>query len=140
MKKNQNIKTPVEISYRIQQAIEQMVSNVPKGTDLGLCDVISAMYSGYFVESGGGITPAVDQYLSQYLPNEEERAARSRRASGVRRAIWHHGCNRKSGATADGCVEDACLWRSETERSSKRDDKSVSQSGGVADREGYGDF
>ena len=81
MKKNQNIKTPVEINYRIQQAIEQMVSNLPKGTDLGLCDVISAMYSGYFVESGGGIMPAVDQYLSQYLPNEEERAARSRRAS-----------------------------------------------------------
>lgn len=81
MKKNQTIKTPVETNYRIQQAIEQMVSKVPKGTDLGLCDVMSAMYSGYFIESGGGIMPAVDQYLSQYLPNEEERAARSRRAS-----------------------------------------------------------
>lgn len=58
-----------------------MVTTLPKGTDLGLCDVISAMYSGYFIESGGGIMPAVDQYLSAYITDETERAARSRRAT-----------------------------------------------------------
>jgi hypothetical protein len=39
------------------------------------------MYSGYFVESGGGIMPAVDQYLSTFIDDETERAARSRRAA-----------------------------------------------------------
>ena len=73
--------TPTAINYQVQQAIEQMLSTVPKGTDLGLCDVISAMFSGYFVESGGGIMPAVDQYLSAFIPDEKERAARSRRAA-----------------------------------------------------------
>lgn len=58
-----------------------MVTTLSKGTDLGLCDVISAMYSGYFIESGGGIMPAVEQYLSAYVSEETERAARSRRAS-----------------------------------------------------------
>jgi len=58
-----------------------MVTTLPKGTDLGLCDVISAMYSGYFIESGGGIMPAVEQYLSGYVKDERERAARSRRAA-----------------------------------------------------------
>ena len=55
-----------EWPYQVQEAIEQMVATVPKGTDLGLCDVISAMYSGYFVESGGAIMPAVDQYLNTF--------------------------------------------------------------------------
>jgi hypothetical protein len=76
-----NTHTPTGINYQVQQAIEQMVSTVPKGTDLGLCDVISAMYSGYFVESGGSIMPAVDQYLSSFEMAEVERAARSRRAA-----------------------------------------------------------
>ena len=76
-----NSNTPTAINYQVQQAIEQMVSTLPKGTDLGLCDVISAMYSGYFVESGGGIMPAVEQYLSAYVMDERERAARSRRAA-----------------------------------------------------------
>ena len=58
-----------------------MVATLPKGTDLGLCDVISALYSGYFVESGGGITPAVDQYLRTFISDETEIAARSRRAA-----------------------------------------------------------
>ena len=58
-----------------------MVTTLPKGTDLGLCDVISAMYSGYCVESGGSIMPAVEQYLRAYVTDETERAARSRRAS-----------------------------------------------------------
>jgi hypothetical protein len=76
-----NTNTPTAINYQVQQAIEQMVSTLPKGTDLGLCDVISAMYSGYFVESGGGIMPAVEQYLRAYVKDEAERAARSRRAA-----------------------------------------------------------
>ena len=73
--------TPIRINYQVQAAIEQMVTTLPKGTDLGLCDVISAMYSGYFIESGGGIMPAVEQYLSAYVMDERERAARSRRAA-----------------------------------------------------------
>ena len=73
--------TPTPINYHVQQAIEQMVTTLPKGTDLGLCDVISAMFSGYFVETGGRIMPAVDQYLSVEVGDEEERAARSRRAA-----------------------------------------------------------
>jgi hypothetical protein len=76
-----NTNTLTAINYQVQQAIEQMVSTLPKGTDLGLCDVISAMFSGYFVESGGGIMPAVDQYLSAFVMDEAERAARSRRAA-----------------------------------------------------------
>ena len=58
-----------------------MVSSLPKGTDLGLCDVMSAMLSGYFIESGGSLMPAVEHYLSQYIADEKERAARSRRAA-----------------------------------------------------------
>ena len=81
MKTNTNTNTPTAIHYQVQQAIEQMVATLPKGTDLGICDVISAMYSGYFVESGGGIMPAVDQYLSAFIDDEAERAARSRRAA-----------------------------------------------------------
>lgn len=80
MKKN-NTNTPTAVNYQVQQAIEQMVATLPKGTNLGICDAISAMYSGYFVESGGGIMPAVDQYLSTYIDDETERAARSRRAA-----------------------------------------------------------
>ena len=79
--KKTNTNTPVAVNYQVQQAIEQMVSTLPKGTDLALCDVISAMYSGYFIESGGGITPAVEHYLSAYIKDEKEREARSRRAA-----------------------------------------------------------
>ena len=79
---NKNItNTPITINYQVQQAIEQMVSTLPKGTDLGLCDVNSAMYSGYFIESGGGIMPAVEQYLRGFVADETERAARSGRAA-----------------------------------------------------------
>lgn len=79
---NKNITNiPITLNYQVQQAIEQMVSTLPKGTDLGLCDVISAMFSGYFVESGGGIRPAVDPYLSAYVTDEAERAACSRRGA-----------------------------------------------------------
>lgn len=73
--------TPATVNYQVQQAIEQMVSTLPKGTDLGMCDVVSAMFSGYFVESGGGVMLAVDQYLRAFITDEEERAARSHRAA-----------------------------------------------------------
>jgi hypothetical protein len=44
MKKNtQN--TPTEINYQVQQVIEQMTSTVPKGTDLGLVDIIRGIPS-----------------------------------------------------------------------------------------------
>lgn len=76
-----NTNTPTKINYQVQQAIEQMVSSLPKGTDLGLCDVVSALFSGYFIESGGGIMPAVDHYLRTAIPDEKERAARCRRAA-----------------------------------------------------------
>lgn len=73
--------TPTQADYRILSLIEQMVSVVPKGTALGLCDLISAMFSGYFIESGGAVMPAVEAFLRQEVADEKERAARSRRAS-----------------------------------------------------------
>jgi len=73
--------TPPQADYRILSLIEQMMAVVPKGTALGLCDLISAMLSGYFIESGGAVMPAVEAYLRQEVENEEERAARSRRAA-----------------------------------------------------------
>lgn len=79
--KTNNPNAPIPVHYRVQQAIEQMVNSLPKGTDLGICDVISAMFSGYFVESGGGITPALEHYLRQFIEDEPERAARSRRGA-----------------------------------------------------------
>lgn len=73
--------TPTQADYRILFLIEQMMTVVPKGTALGLCDLISAMLSGYFIESGGAVMPAVEAYLRQEVEDEEERAARSRRAA-----------------------------------------------------------
>lgn len=78
---NKHSKTPTQANYRILELIEQMVSVAPKGTDLGLCDVISALYSGYFIESGGGITPAVEAFLRQEIKDDPEQEARSRRAA-----------------------------------------------------------
>ncbi len=60
---------------------EQMVAVAPKGTDLGLCDLISAMFSGYFIESGGTVTPAIDAFLCQEVKDEKEREARTRRGA-----------------------------------------------------------
>ena len=71
----------VQAEDRILSLIEQMMEVVPKGTALGLCDLISAMLSGYFIESGGAVMPAVEAYLRQEVADEEERAARSRRAA-----------------------------------------------------------
>lgn len=79
----QNIhpKTPTQANYRILDLIEQLVTVAPKGTDAGLSDLISAMFSGYFIESGGAIMPAVEGYLRREIKDEGERAARSRRAA-----------------------------------------------------------
>jgi len=73
--------TPSQVEERIVSLIEQMMDVVPKGTALGLCDLISAMFSGYFIESGGAVMPAVEAFLRQEVEDEEERAARSRRAA-----------------------------------------------------------
>ena len=60
---NKLSKTPAQVNYRILNLIEQMMTVAPKGTSLGLCDTISAMYSGYFIESGGAVTPAIEAFL-----------------------------------------------------------------------------
>jgi len=73
--------TPTQVEDRILALIEETLEVVPKGTALGLCDLISAMFSGYFIEAGGAVVPAVEAYLSQEIDDEEERAARSRRAA-----------------------------------------------------------
>jgi len=69
-----------------------MVAVVPKGTALGLCDLISALFSGYFIESGGAVMPAVEAFLGQEIKDEQERAARSRRAA---KALAHGRYNLK---------------------------------------------
>ncbi len=79
--KNIHSKIPTQANYRILNLIEQLVSVVPKGTALGLSDIISAMFSGYFIESGGAVTPAVEAFLRQEVKDEKEREARTRRAA-----------------------------------------------------------
>jgi len=79
--KNTSSKTPTQLEYRILDLIEQMVDVAPKGTALGLCDFVSSLFSGYFIESGGSVTPAVEAYLRQKIKDEKERAARTRRAA-----------------------------------------------------------
>ena len=74
-------KTSTQANYRILDLIEQMVTVAPKGTALGLCDLISAMFSGYFIESGGAVMPAVEAFLRLEIKDEHEREARSRRAA-----------------------------------------------------------
>jgi hypothetical protein len=78
---NINPKTPTQANYRILNLIEQMVTVAPKGTSLGLSDFISAMFSGYFIESGGAVTPAVEAFLRREIKDEQERIARTRRAA-----------------------------------------------------------
>jgi hypothetical protein len=73
--------TPTQIEERILSLIEEMMEVVPKGTTLGLCDLISAMFSGYFIEAGGAVMPAVEAFLRQEVEDEKELAARSRRAA-----------------------------------------------------------
>ena len=74
-------KTSTQANYRILTLIEQMVAVAPKGTALGLCDFISAMFSGYFIASGGAVTPAVEAFLRREIQDEHEREARTRRAA-----------------------------------------------------------
>lgn len=73
--------TPTQANYRILNLIEQMVTVAPKGTALGLSDVMSAMFSGYFIESGGAVTPAIEAFLRREIEDEQEREARTRRAA-----------------------------------------------------------
>ncbi len=79
--KNIYSKTPTQANYRILNLIEQMVTVAPKGTALGLSDVISAMFSGYFIESGCAVTPAIETFLRCEIKDEKEREARTRRAA-----------------------------------------------------------
>ena len=90
--RNIHPKTSTQANYRILNLIEQMVTVAPKGTALGLCDLMSAMFSGYFIESGGAVMPAVEAFLRQEVPDEHERAARSRRAD---KALTHGSYNLK---------------------------------------------
>ena len=64
---NNHLQTSTEANYRILDLIEQLVAVAPKGTDLGLCDLISALFSGYFIESGGAVMPAVEAFLRQEI-------------------------------------------------------------------------
>lgn len=73
--------TSTQANYRILNLIEQIVTVAPKGTALGLSDVISAMFSGYFIESGGAVTPAIEAFLRRGIKDEKEREARTRRAA-----------------------------------------------------------
>jgi hypothetical protein len=79
--KNINPKTPTQANYRILDLIEQMVTVAPKGTALGISDLISAMFSGYFIESGGAVTPAIEAFLRREVKDEKEREARTRRGA-----------------------------------------------------------
>jgi hypothetical protein len=79
--KNINQDTPTQANCRILDLIEQIVAVAPKGTALGLCDLISAMLSGHLIESGGAVTPAVESFLRREVSNEQEREARTRRAA-----------------------------------------------------------
>lgn len=79
--KTTNPSTPTQVEYRILELIEQLVSVVSKGTALGLSDLASAMFSGYFIESGGAVTPAIEAFLHQKIEDAEEREARTRRGA-----------------------------------------------------------
>ncbi len=74
-------KTPTQANYRILELIEQLVSVASKGTALGLSDLISAMFSGYFIESGGAVTPALEAFLRHQIKDTEEKEARTRRGA-----------------------------------------------------------
>jgi hypothetical protein len=84
---NTYLKTPTQANYRILDLIEQMVAVAPKGTDLGLCDLISAMYSGFFIESGGAIMPAVEAFLRQEI-KRRGRASRPQPPCSQSSDIW----------------------------------------------------
>ncbi len=79
--KTTNPSTPTQANYRILELIEQLVSVVSKGTALGLSDLASALLSGYFIESGGAVTPALEAFLRRQIEDEEEIEARTRRGA-----------------------------------------------------------
>ena len=79
--KTTNPSTPTQVNYRILELIEQLVSVVSKGTALGLSDLASAMFSGYFIESGGAVTPAIEAFLHRQIEDVKEREARTRRGA-----------------------------------------------------------
>ena len=79
--KTTNPSAPTQVNYRILELIEQLVSVVPKGTALGLSDLASAMFSGYFIESGGAVTPAIEGFLHQKIKDAEKRESRTRRGA-----------------------------------------------------------
>ena len=81
--KNIHPKTPAQANYRILDLIEQMVAVAPKGTALGLCDLISAMFSGYFIESGGAVMPAVEAFLGPNYPESASARVRIHRTAGT---------------------------------------------------------
>lgn len=85
-------KTPMPVDYRVLASIEQMVATLPKGTDLAICDLMSALLSGYFVESRGSIVAAVDGFLQQTIADDRERQARTCRAAKAVRSgkFCHH--------------------------------------------------
>ncbi len=76
-----NPSTPTQANYRILELIEQLVSVVSKGTALGLTDLANAMFSGYFIESGGAITPAIEAFLHRQIKDVKKREARTRRGA-----------------------------------------------------------
>ena len=65
---------PALAEDRILSLIEQMIA---KETALGLCDLISAILGGYFIESGRAVMPAAEAFLRQETEDEEERAAKA---------------------------------------------------------------
>ncbi|MCP5097374.1 MAG: hypothetical protein GY943_17655, partial [Chloroflexi bacterium] len=79
--KTNNQKTPTQANYHILELIEQLVAVASKGTALGLSDLISAMFSGYFIESGGAATAALEAFLRQQIKDVEEVEARTRRGA-----------------------------------------------------------
>lgn len=108
--KNTTQKTPTQANYRIVNLIEQVTAAAaPKGTALGLSDVISAMLSGYFIETRGAITPAVEAFLRREIEDDKEREARTRRAA---KSITYGSYNLSELMTAVGnIVESEGKWK-----------------------------
>ncbi|MCP4934163.1 MAG: hypothetical protein GY927_08150 [bacterium] len=107
--KNINPKTPTQANYRILDLIQQMVAVAAKGTALGLCDLVSAMLSGYFIESGGAVTPAIEAFLQREVKDEKEREARTRRGA---KALTYGSYNMKELMDKLRCiVEEEGQWQ-----------------------------
>jgi len=79
--KSTNQPTATQVNYRILELVEQLVSVVQKGTSLGLSDLATAMFSGYFIESGGAVMPAIEAFLHRQIKDAKKREARTRRGA-----------------------------------------------------------